>query len=67
MKKVNNIQVRHFSGSSIPVASAMGKILINSVDSRSISKAILHLKNGETKNIQISQSTKDALELALGK
>lgn len=35
-----NINIRHFSGSSVPVGSRIGKLLINSVDSRSIVKAI---------------------------
>lgn len=64
MKKVNNIQVRQFSGASVPVASVMGKILISSIDSRKISKAILTLTRENPATVEISQSTKDSLKEA---
>jgi len=64
MSKKVNINVRHFSGSSVPVGSKIGKVLINSVDSRKISNAIRAAVKGETQTITLSKSTKEALQAA---
>lgn len=64
MAKKSNIHVRHFSGSSVPVGSEIGRILINSKDSRKISNAIRAAVKGKTQTVKISKSTKDALHLA---
>ncbi len=65
MNRKININVRNFSGSSVPVGSKIGRVLINSVDSRNISKAIrVAVSKGSTQTIKISDSTKEALEKA---
>lgn len=65
MNRKININVRMFSGSSVPVGSKIGRVLINSVDSRNISKAIrVAVSKGSTQTIKISDSTKEALEKA---
>lgn len=64
MAKKVNINVRHFSGSSVPVGSKIGKVLINSKDSRKISMAIrASIKDG-TQTVKLSDSTKQALKTA---
>lgn len=64
MSKKIDINVRNFSGSSVPVGSKIGKILINSVDSRKISNAIRVAVKGQTQTIKLSKSTKEALQAA---
>ncbi|MBC6400950.1 MAG: hypothetical protein GDA51_05440 [Ekhidna sp.] len=65
MSKKININVRQFSGSSVPVGSKMGKVLINSVDSRRISDAIIKvISNGEPQTVELSESTKEDLKAA---
>ena len=65
MAKKGNINIRHFSGSSVPVGSKIGKVLINSVDSRKISRAIrVAVSKGETQTVKLSDSTKQALKVA---
>lgn len=63
-KNVKNINTRHFSGSSVPVGSAIGRVLINSKDSGKISTAIRSaIKNGP-QTVKLSPSTKSALQTA---
>tara|TARA_R110002096_G_scaffold435921_1_gene664202 strand:- start:2150 stop:2407 length:258 start_codon:yes stop_codon:yes gene_type:complete len=65
MAKKGNINTRHFSGSSVPVGSKIGKVLINSVDSRKISRAIrVAVSKGEAQTVKLSNSTKQALKVA---
>ena len=65
MAKKANINIRHFSGSSVPVGSEIGKVLINSVDSRKISNAIrVAVSKGEKQTVELSKSTKQALRNA---
>ena len=65
MAKKVNINVRHFSGSSVPVGSKIGKVLVNSVDSRKISNAIrVAVSEGKAQTVKLSASTKQALEAA---
>lgn len=63
-RKSKDIHVRHFSGSSVPVGSAIGRVLINSKDSRKISTAIRAVIKGETQTVKLSDSTKQALQAA---
>jgi len=63
--KRDNINIRHFSGSSVPVGSKIGMVLINSVDSRKISRAIREaVSKGEKQTVELSKSTKEALQVA---
>lgn len=65
MVKKTDINIRHFSGSSVPVGSKIGRVLINSVDSRKISRAIrVAVTKGETQTVELSDSTKEALQFA---
>lgn len=59
-----DINTRHFSGSSVPLGSKIGKILINSRDSRKISDAIRQAMKGEPQTVKLSDSTKKALKAA---
>jgi len=63
-RKEKDIHVRHFSGSSVPVGSVIGRVLINSKDSRKISTAIRAAIKGETQTVKLSESTKQALKAA---
>lgn len=64
MAKKVNIFVRKFSGSSVPVGSPFGKILINSVDSSKVASAIRGLSKGETKTVKLSEETIKQIEFA---
>lgn len=59
-----NIFVRKFSGSSVPVGSPFGKILINSNDSKKVADAVRSLAKGESRTIQLSKETLKSIELA---
>lgn len=60
-----DINIRKFSGSSVPVGSKIGRVLINSKDSRSISNAIrVAVSKGKTQTVELSESTKQALQNA---
>ena len=63
-RKLKDIHVRHFSGSSVPVGSAIGRVLINSEDSRKISTAIRAAVKGEPQTVKLSDSTRKALQAA---
>jgi len=63
-RKAKDINVRHFSGSSVPVGSVIGRVLINSKDSRKISTAIRAAIKGKTQTVKLSDSTKQALQAA---
>lgn len=63
-KENNNIFVRKFSGSSVPVGSPFGKILINSNDSKKVADAVRSLVKGGTKTIELSPETLKTIELA---
>jgi len=52
-----NINKRKFTGDCVPLCTPLGKILINSKESREISNIIRHLKKGEIKTIKLSQET----------
>lgn len=51
---------RKFTGSCVPICSDVGKVLLNSVDSRKISEAIRDGKWNEP--IELSESTKESLK-----
>lgn len=54
---------RIFTGSSVPVASPLGKILINSKESRQISNAIRKLiKTGKPIIVKLSIETQDRIK-----
>lgn len=54
---------RRFTGTSVPVASPLGKILINSKESKQISKAIRKLiKTGKSITVKISEETQDKIK-----
>lgn len=63
-KENNNIFVRKFSGSSVPVGSPFGKILINSNDSKKVAEAVRSLAKGEKATIKLSPETLNTIELA---
>lgn len=67
MSKERNIHVRAFKGSSVPVGSKIGKVLINSNDSAKIVSAIRATIKGESQKIQISKSTAQAIRMAKSK
>jgi hypothetical protein len=60
-----NIGRRNFSGSSVPLGTKMGKILINSVDSRIIRSVIREcIKSGKPEKVKLSESTKYDIHVA---
>ena len=64
MNKVKNINVRNFRGSSVPVGSKIGKILINSKESDKIAKAVRVTVRGGRETVKISKSTADNIKSA---
>jgi hypothetical protein len=62
-----NIRVRNFKGSSVPVGSKMGRILINSKDSKAVVSAIRASVKGNVNSITLSKGTLSSLELAKAK
>lgn len=62
-----NIFVRKFSGSSVPVGSPFGKILINSSDSKAVASAVRALVKGEKQTIRLSDDTIRSIEAAKAK
>jgi len=59
---------REFKGSSIPVGSRVGKILLNSVDASKIMDAVRTVASGKsTGQVQISKSTAESLLVSLKK
>ena len=64
MSKIRNIHERKFSGSAVPVGSAIGRVLINSQDSRKVADAIRAAIRGENKTITLSPSTTQAIKVA---
>lgn len=64
-KYKKEIGVRTFSGSSVPVGSILGKIIINSEDSDIVAKAIRGVVHGNKDGkISISPSTVAAIRKA---
>lgn len=63
-KSIKNITIRNFKGSSVPVGSKMGKILINSKDSGKIAQAIRATVKGKPETVTISKSTVSSLKAA---
>jgi hypothetical protein len=57
-----DINKRVFSGSCVPLATPLGKLLINSKEGKEISKGIRKLKKGETFTIKLSEETKLKIE-----
>lgn len=64
MAKTRNINVRNFKGSSVPVGSAIGKVLINSKDSGSVVEAIRSTVKGTNKSVKLSPATAKAIQAA---
>lgn len=60
----NDITVRNFKGSSVPVGSRIGKILINSKDSTDIAQAIRETVKGKSQTVRLSNSTIASLKAA---
>lgn len=56
-KSDKNIATRNFKGSSVPVGSKMGKIIINSKDSGKVAKAIRATVKGNSAPVKLSKST----------
>ncbi len=54
---------RIFSGSSIPVGSQRGKILINSTDSKLVMKAIREAATGKISHVKLSDETNKQLSI----
>lgn len=63
-KNTKNIHVRNFKGSSVPVGSVIGKVLINSTDSRNVVSAIRATVKGNSQTIKLSDSTVKAIRFA---
>lgn len=59
-----NINTRHFKGSSVPVGSKIGKVLINSKDSAKVVTAVRAAVKGNSQTIKLSASTAKALRIA---
>lgn len=64
MKKTRNINVRNFKGSSVPVGSAIGKVLINSKDSGKVVTAIRATVKGTNQSFKLSPATVKAIQTA---
>jgi hypothetical protein len=64
MSKTRNIHVRDFKGSSVPVGSAIGKVLINSKDSGRVVTAVRAAVKGQSQSIKLSPSTVKAVRFA---
>jgi len=63
-KTTRNIHVRNFKGSSVPVGSVIGKVLINSKDSERVVTAIRATVKGENQRIKLSPATAQAIKVA---
>ncbi len=62
-----NISIRTFRGSSVPTGSKMGKVLINSSDSRKVVKAIrTSVKSSNPSSVSLSRETVKAIKKARG-
>jgi hypothetical protein len=59
-----NIHIRNFKGSSVPVGSVIGKVLINSKDSGRVVTAIRATVKGKNQTIKLSESTVKAIRMA---
>lgn len=59
-----NITTRSFKGSSVPVGSKMGKILISSKDSAKVANAIRATVKGDSRTVTLSKSTISSLKAA---
>jgi hypothetical protein len=62
-----NIGIRTFKGSSVPTGSKMGKVLINSSDSRKVVNAIrTSVKSSKSSTVSLSRETVRAIKKARG-
>jgi hypothetical protein len=57
-----NINKRIFSGSCVALGTPLGELLMNSKESREISKAISKIKKGESVTIKLSEETLSRIE-----
>lgn len=63
-EKTKKIGVRNFKGSSVPVGSKIGKVLINSKDSKAVASAIRATVKGTVNSITLSKDTIKNIKLA---
>mgnify|MGYP005832211923 CR=1 FL=1 len=63
-RNLKDINTRNFTGSTIPVGSVIGRVLINSEDSGKISNAIRSVIKKGPQTVKLSQTTKKALQIA---
>lgn len=64
MSKSNNIHKRTFKGSSVPVGTKIGKVLINSKDSDKVVTAIRASLKGKAQTVKLSAATIQAIRRA---
>lgn len=64
---LKDITVRTFSGSSVPVGSELGRILLRSEDSKKVVRAIRDTARGGSGKVILSSKTMNSLKKAWGK
>lgn len=57
-----NINKRVFTGSCVPLGTPLGELLMNSKESKEISKVISKIKKGESVTIKLSEETLNRIE-----
>ena len=63
MSRNLNIGKRTFSGNATPVSSVLGRILINSKDSKNISHSLRAIVKGTEKEVSVKISKETVIEI----
>lgn len=63
---IKHQSTRDFKGSTVPVGSKVGKVLLNSIDASKIMDAVRSVASGKpTQQVDISRTTAESLILSL--